>query len=68
MEADQEVTTEENWNSWNTAYLWIVPAKVGGKWKMGDGNLRLTQEFQFVREASKPESDRSRLPTDDLRK
>ncbi|HPV17343.1 MAG: methyltransferase domain-containing protein [Bacteroidales bacterium] len=48
-EADQEVTTEENWNSWNTAYLWIVPAKVGGKWKMGDGELELTQEFQFVR-------------------
>ncbi len=48
-EADQEITTEENWNSWNTAYLWIVPAKVGGKWKMGDGELELTQEFQFVR-------------------
>lgn len=48
-EADQEVTTEENWNSWNTAYLWIVPAKVGGKWKMGDGELELVQEFQFVR-------------------
>ena len=26
-EADQEVTTEENWNSWNTAYLWIIPQK-----------------------------------------
>ncbi len=48
-EADQEVTTEENWNSWNTAYLWIVPAKVGGTWKMGDGELELVQEFQFVR-------------------
>ena len=48
-EADQEVTTEENWNSWNTAYLWIIPAKVGGKWKLGNGELELTQEFQFVR-------------------
>ena len=27
-EADQEVTTEENWNSWNTGYLWIIPARV----------------------------------------
>jgi precorrin-6B methylase 2 len=48
-EADYEVTTEENWNSWNTAYLWIVPAKVGGTWKFGNGELNLTQEFQFVR-------------------
>jgi precorrin-6B methylase 2 len=48
-EADYEVTTEENWNSWNTAYMWIVPAKVGGTWKFGNGELTLTQEFQFVR-------------------
>jgi len=48
-EADQEVTTEENWNSWNTAYLWIIPAKVGGKWKIGNVDLDLTQEYQFVR-------------------
>lgn len=48
-EADQEVTTEENWNSWNTAYLWIIPAKVGGKWKLGNGELDFTQEYQFLR-------------------
>ncbi len=48
-EADYEATTEENWNSWNTAYLWIVPAKVEGTWKLGKGELNLTQEFQFVR-------------------
>jgi hypothetical protein len=48
-EADQEATTDENWNSWNTAYLWIIPAKAGGKWKFGNGELNLTQEFQFVR-------------------
>ena len=48
-EADQEVTTEENWNSWNTAYLWIIPAKVGGKWKLGNGEIDFTQEFQFVK-------------------
>lgn len=46
--SDYEVTTEENWNSWNTAYLWIVPAKVGGTWKLGNGELNLIQEFQFV--------------------
>jgi len=45
--ADLEVTTEENWNSWNTAFLWIIPAKVGGIWKLGDGELNLNQEYQF---------------------
>jgi len=47
-QADQEVTTEENWNSWNTAFLWIIPAKAGGTWKLGNGELNLTQEFQFL--------------------
>lgn len=34
--------------SWNTAYLWIVPAKVGGTWKFKDGELKLTQNYQMV--------------------
>ena len=48
-EEDYKVTTEENWNSWNTAYLWIIPAKIGGTWKLGNSDLSLTQEFQMVR-------------------
>ena len=47
-EPDYEVTTEENWNSWNNALLWIVPAKVEGKWKTGKGELNITQNFQFI--------------------
>jgi hypothetical protein len=31
-----------------TAYLWIVPAKVEGKWKLDQGELELTQKFQTV--------------------
>ena len=62
-EADMEVTTEENWNSWNTAYLWIIPAKVDGKWKLGDGELELVQEYQFVRGTFKA-GIRSQLVTD----
>jgi hypothetical protein len=42
---DLEVTIDEN-TSWNTALLWIVPAKVEGTWKMGQGELTLNQEFQ----------------------
>ncbi len=47
-EADREVTTDDNWNSWNTALLWIVPAKVEGTWKLGKDELVLTQQFQMV--------------------
>jgi precorrin-6B methylase 2 len=48
-EEDYKVTTEENWNSWNTAYLWIIPTKIGGTWKLGNADLSLTQEYQMVR-------------------
>jgi precorrin-6B methylase 2 len=48
-EEDYKVTTEENWNSWNTAYMWIIPAKVSGTWKLGNSELILTQEYQMVR-------------------
>ncbi len=30
------------------AYFWVVPAKVAGTWKVGDGELKLTQTFQYV--------------------
>lgn len=46
-EPDYEVDTKENWNSWNTALLWIIPAKVEGTWKIGQDELSITQEFQF---------------------
>ena len=42
---DLEVTIDEN-TSWNTALLWIVPARVDGTWKMGKDELSLNQEFQ----------------------
>lgn len=47
-EADYEVTTEENWNSWNNALLWIVPAKVEGTWKFPNGKIIFTQKFQML--------------------
>jgi len=46
-EADYEVTCDENWNSWNVAYMWIVPAKITGKWKLGSNELEVRQEFQL---------------------
>ena len=32
---------------WCTAMLWIVPARVGGRWFTPKGDLELTQKFQF---------------------
>src|SRR5262245_46770353 len=45
-QADQTESVTDNCSSWCTALLWVVPAKVQGTWKTGQGNLTLTQEFQ----------------------
>jgi SAM-dependent methyltransferase len=47
-EPDYEVTTDENWNSWNTALMWIVPAKVEGTWQLGLSELSIKQQFQMI--------------------
>lgn len=47
-EPDYEVTTEENWNSWNKAMMWIIPAKVEGFWKLGQNELSFKQQYQMV--------------------
>jgi SAM-dependent methyltransferase len=35
-------------NAYCEAYLWIVPAKVEGKWKLPQGELWLNQSFQMI--------------------
>ncbi len=47
-EPDYEATTDENWNSWYTSLMWIVPAKVNGTWELQQGELNMRQEFQMV--------------------
>ncbi|HWI35212.1 MAG TPA: class I SAM-dependent methyltransferase [Burkholderiales bacterium] len=34
--------------TWCTAYLYLVPAKVGGAWQLPTGELRLTQQYQTL--------------------
>ena len=46
-EPDQ-TTNVENCSGWCTAYLWIVPAKVNGTWKLDNGQIRIEQEFQEI--------------------
>jgi len=50
---DSTKTIDQPTASWRTALLWIVPAKVGGTWKMSQGELSLTQEFQMLNGALK---------------
>ena len=45
---DQTARVEGDCESWCTAYLWIVPAKVDGAWKTANGELTLKQEFQMI--------------------
>jgi SAM-dependent methyltransferase len=46
--ADETATVSEGCNSYCTAYLWIVPAKVGGRWQLPEGELTLKQSFQMI--------------------
>jgi SAM-dependent methyltransferase len=45
---DTEVNTDNTSNSWYTALMWIVPAKVEGTWKLEGGELTIRQEFQMI--------------------
>ena len=41
-----ETATIPNCNQWCKALFWIVPAKAGGTWRLGQNDLTLTQTFQ----------------------
>jgi precorrin-6B methylase 2 len=43
-----QATEKEGCQTYCTAYLWIVPAKVDGAWKLADGELTLKQSFQMI--------------------
>jgi len=47
-EPDLTADVTEDCSGWCTAYLWIVPAKVNGTWKIDNGQIRFAQEFQEV--------------------
>jgi SAM-dependent methyltransferase len=46
--ADETGKAGGDCGSWCTAYLYIVPAKVNGAWRLGSGELRLEQKFQQI--------------------
>lgn len=45
---DDIVAVERNCHSWCVAMMWIVPATVGGTWRLPQGGMRLSQTFQIV--------------------
>ena len=47
-ETDATETVGADCQTWCTALFWIVPAKVGGTWRLPQGELRLTQNYQMV--------------------
>ena len=47
-EEDASERVTEGCTSWCTALLWIVPAKVDGRWTVGGETLTLNQEFQMI--------------------
>jgi SAM-dependent methyltransferase len=47
-EWEPDQTVELGCDTYCTAYLWIVPARVEGKWKTEQGELVLKQDFQKV--------------------
>ena len=44
---DQTVHLPES-PTWNTAHLWIIPAKVHGTLKLDNGQISITQKFQYI--------------------
>jgi hypothetical protein len=47
-EADNTAQVADDCTSFCKAYLWIVPAKVEGTWKMGESELKLQQTYQML--------------------
>ena len=45
---DDQTETVAGCTNWCTAHLWIVPAKVEGNWKLGQGDLSIKQTFQMI--------------------
>ena len=45
---DDTQTMTDNCDNWCTSMLFIVPAKVAGKWSVGQATLTLAQEYQMV--------------------
>jgi SAM-dependent methyltransferase len=46
--ADETIETVDKCMTYCNAFLWIIPAKVGGNWRSDDGQLTFKQTFQVL--------------------
>jgi hypothetical protein len=60
-EWEPDQTVELGCDTYCTAYLWIVPARVEGNWHSGQGELALTQDFKKISGTLKSETCRRRF-------
>lgn len=47
-EPDERADAGEDCFSFCDALMWVVPARVDGSWRLGDGELKLTQTYQML--------------------
>jgi len=45
---DDTVKLEQGCENWCTSHLFIIPARVEGKWQVPDGVISLTQKYQMI--------------------
>jgi precorrin-6B methylase 2 len=60
-EPDFEVTSDNSMESWNTALMWIIPAKVEGTWKLDGGELTMRQTYQMISGTFKKDNKTSNI-------
>ena len=47
-QADETATVTDDCTNYCKALLWIVPAKAGGTWQLGEAELQLEQKYQML--------------------
>lgn len=47
-EADQEFNRGDGCTSFCRAYFWVIPARAGGVWQLGEDRLALQQSYQML--------------------
>jgi SAM-dependent methyltransferase len=66
-EPDYTEKLEADCQTWCSALLWIVPAKVHGDWRLPDGEITFDQKFQMVTGSVKTASGAAEIESGRLR-
>ena len=66
-EPDASERLETDCETWCTALLWIVPARVQGTWRLGDGAVTLEQNFQMLSGTVKTGAGEAKIESGRLR-